>query len=83
MAARRAVQQPTEIMLCKPNGDDKHRRWFWVADTTPPTLSWGKQPHVAVKGPFVLTVVEEVVGGWLQFVTDGKDALVKLSTDAD
>jgi hypothetical protein len=52
-----------------------------------PTLSWGKKPgvlskgFVAVKGPFVLTGVEECPGSRLKFVTDGEAALVKPADD--
>ena len=83
LAAEKAVQEPTQMMLCKLNGDQKHTRWFWVADATARTLCWGKKPRVAVKGPFVLTAVEEAAGGRLKFVTDGEDALVKPSNDAE
>ena len=79
-----AVQVPTKMMLCKPNGDEKHTRWFWVAAARPPALStlcWGKRPHVAVKGPFELNAVEEAAGGLLRFVTNGEDALVRPSDD--
>ena len=68
-------------MLCKPDGSDKHDRWFWV-DADNHTLSWGKKPRVAAKGPFVLTGVEEYAGGRLKFVTDGEAAVVKPADDA-
>ena len=72
---------PTQMMLCKPDGSDKHDRWFWV-DADNHTLSWGKKPRVAAKGPFVLTGVEEYAGGRLKFVTDGEAAVVKPADDA-
>ena len=79
------------MMLCTSDGAEKHMRWFWV-DAAARTLCWGKKPRVVVKGPFVLTGVEEgeyprgdvwlTPSTYLRLLTDGETALVKPDDDA-
>ena len=65
---------PTQMMLCKADGSDKHSRWFWVSQPRSPasrTVSWGKKRQKSkVKGPFRLLGAAPPGPGLLALRTD-------------
>ena len=65
------------MMLCKPDGSNKHKRWFQL-DFERRTVTWTKKPGAdGGKGPFVVTGVDEKGGGVLVIRTDGEDVTVR------
>ena len=65
---------PTEMMLCKADGSDKHPRWFKV-DADKCTIEWGKAADgnalvLPTKGPFQIIAVQEQPDGMLEISTN-------------
>ena len=74
--------EPTQMMLCKPTGADKHKRWFSL---TGGELYWAPKKNKkgsSGKGPFALSGIEEQSGGLLVLRTAGEDAIVRPLDDA-